>query len=40
MKNILELNGKILGCYCKPRDCHGDILIKILNDVLVNNSKK
>lgn len=19
----------ILGCYCKPKDCHGDIIIKI-----------
>ena len=27
-----ELNGKILGCWCKPNKCHGDILIKLLND--------
>ncbi len=23
-----ELQGKILGCYCKPLACHGDILAK------------
>lgn len=26
-----ELNGKILGCYCKPKKCHGDILIELFN---------
>jgi hypothetical protein len=25
-----ELAGKILGCWCKPEPCHGDILIKLL----------
>ena len=24
-----ELKGKILGCWCKPLPCHGDIIIKI-----------
>lgn len=23
-----ELEGKTLGCWCKPEPCHGDILIK------------
>lgn len=23
---IRELHGKVLGCYCKPAACHGDIL--------------
>jgi ribonuclease HI len=27
-----ELDGKILGCWCKPKPCHGDILIKLLNE--------
>ena len=27
-----ELDGKILGCWCKPDKCHGDILIKLLKD--------
>lgn len=27
-----ELKGKELGCWCKPNRCHGDILIKLLNE--------
>lgn len=23
---IGELRGKVLGCWCKPRECHGDFL--------------
>ncbi len=23
----------ILGCYCKPKDCHGDIIIKIWKEL-------
>ena len=26
-----ELKGKILGCYCAPLSCHGDILSEIAN---------
>jgi len=22
-----ELKGKVLGCYCKPKQCHGDVLV-------------
>jgi len=25
-----ELDGKILGCWCKPKSCHGDILKEII----------
>lgn len=27
---IHELKGKVLGCWCKPKKCHGDILVKIV----------
>lgn len=27
-----ELKGKILGCWCRPQACHGDILSEIAND--------
>ena len=27
-----ELRGKILGCWCKPKACHGDTLARIAND--------
>lgn len=25
-----ELKGKRLGCYCKPKLCHGDILVHLI----------
>ena len=25
-----ELEGKTLGCWCKPGPCHGDVLVEIL----------
>ena len=27
-----ELKGMILGCYCKPARCHGDVLVELLQD--------
>ena len=27
-----ELRGKVLGCWCKPNKCHGDVLIKLINE--------
>lgn len=27
-----ELKGKTLGCWCAPKRCHGDILLRIAND--------
>lgn len=29
MARIHELRGKRLGCWCKPKACHGDILAKL-----------
>lgn len=26
-----ELSGKVLGCWCAPKACHGDILLEIAN---------
>ena len=26
----MELEGKILGCYCRPKRCHGNVLIDLL----------
>jgi hypothetical protein len=26
-----ELKGKILGCWCYPRACHGDVLARLAN---------
>lgn len=32
INQINELDGKVLGCWCKPNKCHGDVLIKLLNE--------
>lgn len=31
MNQLFELKGKILGCWCKPKSCHGDILAELAN---------
>ncbi|KNC47411.1 uncharacterized protein AMSG_11785, partial [Thecamonas trahens ATCC 50062] len=30
MAALSELNGKTLGCWCKPKPCHGDVLVKLV----------
>jgi hypothetical protein len=30
--DISELRGKTLGCYCAPKPCHGDILVRLANE--------
>jgi hypothetical protein len=27
-----ELRGKVLGCWCAPKACHGDVLMEVAND--------
>jgi|SRR5271155_3263948 len=27
-----ELKGKVLGCWCKPQSCHGDVLAEIASE--------
>lgn len=42
-KRVLELSGKTLGCFCKPKDCHGDIIAEWLNERLmgeIDNERK
>ena len=26
-----ELKDKVLGCWCKPEACHGDVLVELVN---------
>lgn len=30
LKELLSLDGKTLGCFCKPRSCHGDIICQAI----------
>lgn len=31
-RRILELKGKRLGCFCKPKACHADVIAEYLNN--------
>lgn len=30
---LKKLKNKNLGCWCKPDDCHGDILLKLISEL-------
>lgn len=30
---IMTLEGKTLGCWCKPKKCHGDVILKLINEL-------
>lgn len=32
MRDLHELRGKTLVCWCKPRDCHGDVLARLVDE--------
>jgi hypothetical protein len=31
MRQLPELRGKVLGCWCAPKACHGDVLLRLAN---------
>ena len=33
IKDLKELKGKQLGCWCKPEACHGDILVELIQQI-------
>lgn len=35
MKVKTELVGKDLVCFCKPKSCHGDILLSVANSIIL-----
>jgi len=32
LAKLPELKDKVLGCWCKPHACHGDVLVNLLDD--------
>ncbi len=36
LADLHELDGKVLGCWCHPKSCHGDVLVELLqkHDIL------
>ena len=33
MKRLSELENKTLGCWCKPKSCHGDVLVRLVKEM-------
>jgi len=33
LNDLHELKGKTLGCWCKPKTCHGDVLVELVNNL-------
>jgi hypothetical protein len=31
LKDLHQLENKVLGCWCKPNSCHGDVLLELIN---------
>lgn len=27
---LIELDGKVLGCYCVPKSCHGEVILRAI----------
>ena len=32
LNSLGELKGKTLGCWCRPKACHGDVLVKLIHE--------
>lgn len=32
VQQLLALEGKRLGCWCKPNSCHGDVLLELIQE--------
>lgn len=30
LSDLHKLKGKVLGCWCKPKPCHGDVLVELI----------
>ena len=37
-QELLDLDGKVLGCFCSPKPCHGDIIAKAVEFWVYNNT--
>lgn len=37
LNSLHELEGKVLGCHCKPKSCHGDHLLYLIMQQKLNN---
>lgn len=40
LNSIHELDGKVLGCWCDPKPCHGQVLLELLAEWKRRNAKR
>jgi hypothetical protein len=40
MADLPKLVGENLGCYCYPKKCHGDVLVKLIKERGLENEAK
>jgi hypothetical protein len=40
LKDLPELQGKVLGCWCDPKPCHGNILAKLADVCLEDDPER
>ncbi len=38
LEKLKLLKGKRLGCFCKPKSCHGDNIIKLIDEFFPDNN--
>ena len=36
LSSLYQLDGKVLGCWCRPKSCHGDVLVKLIKERVWN----
>jgi len=39
MEALPELEGKVLGCWCAPKACHGDVLVKLFKQKIQHRER-
>jgi hypothetical protein len=32
-RHLHDLKGKVLGCWCAPKACHGDVLLQLVEEL-------
>ncbi|AUG88509.1 hypothetical protein PQC39_gp145 [Vibrio phage Vp_R1] len=37
MNELIKLNGKKLGCFCKPQPCHGDVIVDVFSKMFMES---
>ena len=36
LNDLHEIRGKVIGCWCKPKPCHGDVLAELADQSIIS----